>query len=154
MTPRKPKRSEGEAPPTEEIGYGGGHLIGFDDPWEWLDSRRPDLRLRCKTSRQVVGVAWVAPDDEIWGRSPDHAPDGRPAPDTQQGKITGDEWPGPGERPDWWFTWDYRGNLMMTCPVHGRVLVPTAYVEDEARSTRREAPVLCCDPHPVYHRRS
>jgi hypothetical protein len=51
------------------IGYGSKHESWEGREWEWLDAHRPDLEVRCATTRQLAGRAWNTPEGEVWYRS-------------------------------------------------------------------------------------
>jgi hypothetical protein len=42
-------------------GYGSKHESWEGREWEWLDAHRPDLEVRCATTRQLAGRAWNTP---------------------------------------------------------------------------------------------
>lgn len=127
---------------TVPIGYGSNNEVFDADPWEWLESRSPDLTLYCPgmasqgsaergKGRVVVAVAWdVKSESQIWFKS-----------GLLQGQVN--DWSTPA------------GNLPLTCPAHGQLLVPVAWVVDETRSRRSDtANVQCTAPRPVYTKRS
>lgn len=115
-------------PPTEAIGYGSKWENFEGREWDWLESHRPDVEVRCDVDRVLVGHAWRAPDGQVWYRSGPY-----------QGTLA---------------DWSQEGIVPVVCPVHGLGLLPEQYVADEVQSDRRSLNLLCTDPFPRYTRRS
>lgn len=120
--------------PVVEMGHDSGRnaqhaelVMEFHlDAWAYFDARDPLLELRCETTRKSVARFWQDPDANLWWRDHIHQVPVR----------------------DWVTD---AGNIGVQCPEHGLTLVPLAWVNSEAASTRRTATIHCTDPRPVYY---
>jgi hypothetical protein len=92
---------------TGPIGYGSNHESWEGREWEWLDAHDPDLEVCCATKPAPGRPRLEHPRGEVWYRS-----------GTWQGAVT------------YWAAGS--GLVLIHCPEHGMVLLPSEYLLDAA----------------------